>query len=100
EIVTPKTLPGNEHVWHQYVVRLPRRDEAKAFLKERGIDSGIFYPLPLHQQKCFAHLPSAAAKCPEAERASREVLALPIYPELTDDQVGEVVDVLQSFLAL
>ena len=99
EVVMPKTLDGNHHVWHQYVIRLPRRDAAQAYLKEHGIECGVFYPLPLHRQKCFAHLKSAQSVCPEAERASQEVLALPIYPEMTDGQVAEVVAGIKAFLA-
>lgn len=98
EIVLPQTLPGNEHVWHQYVIRIPRRDAALALQRERGIECGVFYPLPLHRQKCFAQLPSANAQCPEADKASSEVLALPIFPEMTDGQQDQVVNALRDHL--
>lgn len=95
-VVTPKTLEGNEHVWHQYVLRLPRRDEALALLKSRGIECGVFYPLPLHRQECFAPYGCGNAQCPEADRASAEVLALPIYPEMSDSQFAHVVETVKS----
>lgn len=90
-IVTPKTLPGNEHVWHQYVIRIERRDEAQAHLRAREIECGVFYPLPLHRQECFAPYGGAGHACPEADRASREVLALPIFPEITDEEQDYVI---------
>lgn len=97
-VVTPKTLAGNEHVWHQYVIRIERRDEALALLKSRDIECGVFYPLPLHRQECFAPYGGGNHACPEAERASAEVLALPIFPEMTDEQLAYVVGVLREHL--
>jgi len=99
EVTRPAVREYNDSVWHQYVIRLPRRDEALEFLKARGIECGVFYPLPLNKQKCFAHLKSAQCACPVAEQASREVLALPIHADLTDEQVHEVVDGIKAFLA-
>ncbi len=99
EVVPPVEADGNRHIYHQYVIRLPRRDGARKFLQDRGIGCGVFYPVPLHKQACFAHLPCAAASCPEAERACEEVLALPIYPELTHGQLDEVVDAVGDFLS-
>lgn len=99
ELVTPATAPGNEHVYHQYVIRLPRRDTARALFQERGIGCGVFYPLPLHRQECFVPLGCGAAQCPEADRASQEVLALPIFPELTKEQMDEVIQAVKDHLA-
>ncbi len=95
-IVTPNERDGNYHVYHQYVIRLRERDRAKALLQERGVGCAVFYPVPLHQQACFRHCGGPRARCPEAERASKEVLALPIYPELTQAQLDEVVAALHA----
>ena len=78
------------HVYHQYVIRVPQRDACRKLFTERGIGCGVFYPVPLHRQECFAGL-DPAAHCPEADRASHEVLALPMYPELTQAQQDEVI---------
>lgn len=93
---TPPEVHGR-HVYHQYVLRARRRDELAAFLKERKIGSGVYYPLPLHLQKCFADLGHKAGDFPHAERAAAEVLALPIYPELTESQQQAVVEALSAF---
>lgn len=97
-ITPPTTRPGNEHVWHQYVVRIRDRDQALALLKSREIECGIFYPLPLHRQECFAPYGCAQAHCPEADRASAEVLALPIYPEMADEQLDFVIQTVRGHL--
>jgi dTDP-4-amino-4,6-dideoxygalactose transaminase len=99
EVTMPFVDPGNEHVYHQYVIRIPDRDAARDYLRDRGIGCAVFYPLPLHMQPCFASLKYRPEDCPEALRASREVLALPIYPELTDEQQREVVGAIKEFLA-
>lgn len=92
----PREIHGR-HVYHQYVLRAQRRDELVAFLKDRKIGAGVYYPLPLHLQKCFAHLGHKAGDFPNAERAAAEVVALPIYPELTDEQQHAVVAALTAF---
>lgn len=97
-VVTPKTVAGNTHVYHQYVVRVPNRDKARDFLQERGISTAVFYPLPLHCQECFRNLGYAEDACPNAVRASREVLALPMFAELTPSQQDAVVSALAEFL--
>jgi len=94
----PTAHPHGEHVWHQYVVRIERRDECAKLLKERGIGHGIYYPKGLHQQDCFAGI-CKAGPCPETERACKEVLALPIYPELTPAQQAEVADAIKDHLS-
>ncbi|MEO8432585.1 MAG: DegT/DnrJ/EryC1/StrS family aminotransferase [Acidobacteriota bacterium] len=93
-IVLPVEPQGKTHVFHQYVVRVPDRDGVKARLAERRVGSAVFYPIPLHLQDCFAGLGHREGDFPHAERAAKEVLALPVFPELTDaevDRVGESV---------
>ena len=87
------------HVFHQYVVRVPRRAELQTWLNERGIGSAVYYPLPLHLQPCFASLGGKVGQLPASERAAEEVLALPIYPGTTAEQRVEVVDAVAAFFA-
>ena len=91
--------PENESIFNQYTLRVlgGKRDALQAFLKERGIGSSIYYPLPLHLQPCFAYLGYTQGQCPESERASKEVLSIPIYPELTSAQLDEVVGAVSAF---
>ncbi|MGH7608263.1 MAG: DegT/DnrJ/EryC1/StrS family aminotransferase, partial [Gemmatimonadales bacterium] len=89
--------PANEHIFHQYTLRAERRDQLQAHLKKEGIGHAVYYPIPLHRQPCFAHLDYAAGSLPEAERAAREVISLPIYPELTRAQLDRVVDAIRGF---
>jgi len=96
-LVLPEAVPGRGHTFNQFVVRAPRRDELKARLAERGIGCSVYYPLPLHLQPCFAHLGQRQGSLPVAERASREVLALPVFPELTEAELAEVVGVIADF---
>jgi dTDP-4-amino-4,6-dideoxygalactose transaminase len=96
-LVLPQALPGRGHVYNQFVIRARRREELQAYLKARGIGTAVYYPLPLHQQECFAYLGQATRPLPVAERACREVLALPVYPEMTDAQRAEVVQGVASF---
>jgi dTDP-4-amino-4,6-dideoxygalactose transaminase len=85
------------HVFHQYVVRAERRDELRKFLSDRGIGSEVYYPIPLHQQPVFAYLGHKEGDFPEAERAAKEVLALPMFPELTGDEQERVVAAIAEF---
>jgi dTDP-4-amino-4,6-dideoxygalactose transaminase len=87
----------NYHVYHQYVIRAEKRDRLKEFLQEKGVPTAIYYPLPLHLQKCFSYLGYKEGDFPVAEEAAREVLALPIYPELTSDKQDFIVSSIQSF---
>ena len=89
-IRTPVAAEGRGHVFHQYVVRVADRDGVKARLAERGIGTSVFYPVPLHRQTCFEALGGREGDFPRAEAAAREVLALPIFPELTDAEVERV----------
>jgi len=96
-LCTPTIDPRNESIFNQYTIRAQRRDDLQAHLKGKGIGTAIYYPLPLHLQPCFAYLGYREGSCPESERASNEVLSLPIYPELTRGQLDEVVDAVRSF---
>jgi dTDP-4-amino-4,6-dideoxygalactose transaminase len=96
-VVLLKTLPGAHHIYHQYVVRVRDRDKLRAFLGERGIGSEIYYPIPLHLQKCFSYLGYSPGDLPESERASLDVLALPIFPELEEDEQRHVVESIAEF---
>jgi len=89
----------NHHIYHQYVIRAPRRDALQKHLSAHGIGSAIYYPLGLHEQKCFAALGYQAGDLPETERAAQETLALPVYPELTPDMQRIVVDAIGDFFA-
>jgi dTDP-4-amino-4,6-dideoxygalactose transaminase len=98
-IVLPFTDPRATHVFHQYVIRAPRRDDLRAHLAARGIGSEIYYPVPLHLQAAFKDLGCKPGDFPHAERAAAEVLALPIYPELRDDEQQAVVEAIRAFFA-
>lgn len=93
----PMEQPGCYHVYNQYVIRVPRRDELRKFLAKEGIGTEVYYPLPLHLQPCLKHLGYRPGDLPEAERAARESLALPIYPELTEDQQAYIVEKIKAF---
>ena len=98
-VVLPVEVAGAHHVWHQYVIRTARRDELRAFLTERQIGSEIYYPVPLHLQDALKHLGYREGDFPEAERAAREVLALPMFPELREDEQQTVVNAIAEFLS-
>ncbi|HEV8150293.1 MAG TPA: DegT/DnrJ/EryC1/StrS family aminotransferase, partial [Gemmatimonadales bacterium] len=93
----PAVDPANEHIFHQYTIRTPRRDALQAHLRAKGIGSAVYYPLALHLQPAFAHLGYRAGSLPESEAATREVLALPVYPELTEAQQDLVIKAVNEF---
>jgi len=97
DVKRPHIEPCNVSIFNQYTLRVARRDDLQSFLKGRGIGTAIYYPLPLHLQPCFAYLGYKAGSCPEAERAAGEVLSLPIYPELTQAQLDEVIGAVRAF---
>ncbi|PDV98060.1 DegT/DnrJ/EryC1/StrS family aminotransferase [Candidatus Chloroploca asiatica] len=90
-IATPATLPDRRHVYHVYAIREPKRDQLQAFLHDHGVSTGIHYPIPVHRQRAFAELGYPEGAFPHAEAAAREVLSLPMYPELTHIQQDVVV---------
>jgi dTDP-4-amino-4,6-dideoxygalactose transaminase len=97
EVTTPAVRPHNRSVYCLYVIRAPRRDELRAFLKDNGVATGVYYPLSLHLQECFADLKYKAGDFPISERACAEVLALPIFAELTDGQIEYVAGKVRQF---
>jgi dTDP-4-amino-4,6-dideoxygalactose transaminase len=99
EVRTPATDTANEHIFHQYTLRVERRDALQAFLKEREIGSAVYYPLPLHLQPCFAFLGYKAGSLPVTEAAAAQVLSLPIYPELSRAQQDWVIESIRGFYA-
>jgi dTDP-4-amino-4,6-dideoxygalactose transaminase len=96
-VQAPVVERNNEPIFHQYTLRVERRDELQAHLKSKGIGTGVYYPVPLHLQPCFSHLGYKPGRLPAAERAAREVLSLPIYPELARAQQDYVVDGIRGF---
>jgi dTDP-4-amino-4,6-dideoxygalactose transaminase len=94
---TPFAAAGQRHIFNQYVVRAERRDALRARLAEHGIGSEIYYPVPLHLQACFSYLNYRAGDFPHSERAAAETLALPVYPELEQEQLAHVVTTVAEF---
>ncbi len=98
-VTTPYAVPGSRHIYNQYVIRVPFRDQLKQYLQDSGIGCEIYYPVPLHQQACFASLGYQTGDCPHAEAAALQTLALPAYPELMAEQQAYVVDTISRFYA-
>jgi dTDP-4-amino-4,6-dideoxygalactose transaminase len=90
-VVTPRVQPGVTHVYHQYTIRVNRRDEFVERLKQRGVGTGIYYPIPVHRQKPFLELGYADQRFPVSESLSEEVVSIPVHPSLTDDEVATVI---------
>lgn len=93
----PYTSPFNVHVFNQYVIRVPDRDNLKKFLTEKGITTEVYYPVPLHLQECFKYLGYKKGDFPESEKAAEEVLALPVYPEIKAEQQEYIVGRIREF---
>ena len=98
-IELPKVVPGRGHTFNQYVIRTPRRDELRTHLNGKGIGCSVYYPLSLHLQPCFAELGYSEGDLPISEKASREVLALPVFGELSDEELCEVAEGVAEFFA-
>ena len=90
---------ANHHIYHQYVIRTSQRDALREHLTQKEIGTAIYYPLGLHEQECFAYLGHRTGNFPETERAARETLALPIYPELSRDAQRYVAEAIAEFFA-
>jgi dTDP-4-amino-4,6-dideoxygalactose transaminase len=96
-VVLPKTDAGNFHVFNQFTIRAQKRDELKAYLKEKNVGTEIYYPIPMHLQNCFKELGHQKGAFPVSERAAEEALSLPVYAELTGDQLAYVVEMVKAF---
>lgn len=100
DVVPPSVRNDARHIFHQYVIRVPQhRDALMEHLKTHGVGTKVYYPIPLHRQDCFAYLGYKEGEFPESERAARETLALPVYPELTEAQQAYVVETIAGFKA-
>ena len=97
EVRTPVIEAANESIYNQYTLRVEGREALQAELRRRQIGNAIYYPLPLHLQPCFRYLEYREGSCPESERAAREVISLPVYPELTRQQQDEVIEAVRGF---
>ena len=99
EVCPPHTDRGNTHIYNQYTIRVPRRDQLQARLKEQGIATAIYYPLPLHLQPCFEHLGYRRGSMPQSEAAATSVISLPVYPEMPRAHQDLVIEKVLEFYA-
>ena len=97
DVRTPTIDPANESIYNQYTLRVARREELQAHLREKGVGTAIYYPLSLHLQPCFEYLAYKRGAFPESERATKEVISLPVYPELKQPQLDEVIEAVRGF---
>jgi dTDP-4-amino-4,6-dideoxygalactose transaminase len=98
-VKTPVIRDYNTTIYNQYVIRVPRRNELQSFLKEQGIGTEVYYPVSMHEQECFKSLGHKKGDFPNSEKAEAETLALPIYSELTDEQIQYVAGKVKQFLS-
>jgi dTDP-4-amino-4,6-dideoxygalactose transaminase len=96
-VVTPYEAPNIEHVYHQYTIRADQRDQLAEFLKENGVGTMVYYPIPIHLQTIYKDLGYKEGSLPHSEKAAKEVLSLPMYPELTDEQIETVAGAIRKF---
>jgi dTDP-4-amino-4,6-dideoxygalactose transaminase len=96
-VITPPTIPDIYHVYYMYVIRTPQRDALKEFLKEKGIETGIHYPIPLHLLQAYAYLGHKEGDFPVAEKLAEEILSIPLYPELTEEQQEYIISAIKEF---
>jgi dTDP-4-amino-4,6-dideoxygalactose transaminase len=97
EVSAPREMPYAKHVYHLFVIRAQRRDELATWLKEQGVDSGLHYPLPLHFQQAYGYLGHKKGDFPVAEKGCEEILSIPMFPEMTDEQIEYVVESIRRF---
>ena len=98
-VITPSVAPGVTHVYHQYTLRVSRRDELVEALRERGVGTGVYYPIPVHRQRPFIERGYGEQRFPVAERLCAEVVSIPVHPSLTDDEVGQVIAAVNAAVA-
>lgn len=99
KVTMPTAQEYNRHIYNQFVIRVPQRDACRKFLTDAGIGNEVYYPVPMHTQECFAYLGYKPGSIPQAEKAANETVAVPIYPELTDEQLAYVVQKVGEFVA-
>jgi len=99
-VVTPTVPEGRKHVFHQYTIRVPdgRRDDLIAYLKDHGIGCGVYYPVPIHKQTYYVNELGYDVSLPEAEKATEEVLSLPVHPALSQEDLEKIVDTVNIFM--
>ena len=97
DVRTPTIDPANESIYNQYTLRVAKRDALQGYLKDKQIGTAVYYPLSLHLQPCFEYLGYKRGSLPESEKATQEAISLPIYPELTQSQLDEVIEAVRSF---
>ena len=97
EVTRPRILSGNFHTYHQYTIRARRRDQLREYLRDRGVETGLYYPQPLHLQPCFAELGYRPGDLPVAEAVCRDVVSLPVFPELESEHVTLVAEAIRRF---
>jgi dTDP-4-amino-4,6-dideoxygalactose transaminase len=98
-VQTPTVRPHSEHVYHLYVVRAEHRDDLRAHLADGGVGTGVHYGLPVHLQPAYQSLGLGPGSLPATERAASEVLSLPLYPELTSDEIDRVIQLVNGFVS-